>query len=233
MSESFRIPSRHQPKGFRILYEDRDIIVGNKAAGVLAVSAPHEKIHTAHHALNQYVRKGNSRSHNRVFVVHRLDQDTSGVMVFAKTFEAQKFLKDNWAQNQKQYWAVVSGQLKEKQGEITSFLDDQEYVVHSTSDKIKGKLARTAYTVLKENKRFSLVEIDLLTGKRNQIRVHFAEKGHPLVGDHKYGQPGTKFRQLALHAKSITLTHPFSKERLTFTAPVPEYFASLMGEPLK
>ena len=89
MPQSFKISSRHQPRGFHIIYEDRDIIVGNKAPGVLAVSAPHEKSHTAHHALNQYVRKGNSRSHNRVFVVHRLDQDTSGVMVFANAHNVE------------------------------------------------------------------------------------------------------------------------------------------------
>ena len=230
MADAFKIPQRYQPKGFTIIYEDRDVLVGNKAPGFLTVSAKWNKEHTIHAALNQYVRKGNSRSHERVYVVHRLDQDTSGVLIFAKTPSAQIFLKAHWKDTIKIYYAVVQGRLAQKTGIISSYLaEDDEYVVHSTGDAAKGKLAQTGYTVVKEAGKFSLVRIDLLTGKKNQIRVHFAERGHPVVGDSKYGPRGTRFRFLALHAQSISFIHPFSKERLTFEVEVPKYFQELVG----
>lgn len=235
---------KHQPRGFEILYEDTDVIVGSKAAGSLAVAALWNKEDTVHRALNAYVRKGNARSRKCVFVVHRLDQATSGVMIFAKTQEAQIFLKDNWGTTQKIYYAVVHGRLARKSGTISSHLvEDEDYVVRSTTDSAKGKLARTAYTVVKETGNFSLLKIGLLTGRKNQIRVHLADLGHPIVGDDKYGRrdpllPEGAYRpkgacrrhkRLALHSRSISFTHPFSGKRLTFTAPVPEYFTRLIG----
>lgn len=228
--DSFKIPKRYQPKGFTILYEDRDVIVGNKATGFLTVGAKWNKEHTIHAALNQYVRKGNSKSRKCVYVVHRLDQDTSGVLIFAKTQEAQTFLKDHWKSTTKTYYAVVHGQLAQKAGVITSYLvEDDEYVMHSTEDKAQGKLAQTAYAVVKATEKFSLVKIDLLTGRKNQIRVHFADQGHPVVGDGKYGRSGARPGRLALHSYLISFIHPFSGERLTFTAEVPNSFYSLVG----
>ncbi len=221
---------KHQPRGFQILYEDRDVIVGNKAAGSLAVAALWNKEDTVHSALNTYVRKGNARSRRCVFVVHRLDQATSGVMIFAKTREAQIFLKDNWSTTKKIYYAVVHGRLARKSGTISSrLIEDEDYVMRSTTDSAKGKLAHTAYTVVKETDKFSLLRIDLLTGRKNQIRVHLADLGHPVVGDDKYGKSDPRHKRLALHAWSISFTHPFSGKRLTFTAPVPEYFIRLIG----
>ena len=230
MPETKKIPKRYQPKGFEILYEDRDIIVGNKASGFLTVSALWNKDQTIHAALNQYVRKGNARSRKCVYVVHRLDQGTSGVLIFAKTETAQIFLKDNWKNTKKTYYAIVHGHLAQKAGMISSYLiEDDDYVMHATTDSTKGKLAQTAYTVVKETDKFSLVQIDLLTGKKNQIRVHFADAGHPVVGDTKYGKGGAKQGRLALHSQSISFTHPFSGKRLTFAAEVPEYFRVLAG----
>ena len=221
---------RHQPKGFEILYEDKDVIVGSKAAGSLAVAALWNKEDTIHAALNTYVRKGNARSKKRVFVVHRLDQATSGVMLFAKTEQAQTFLKDNWPTTKKIYYAIVHGRLARKSGTISSHLiEDEDYVMRSTTDSAKGKLAHTAYTVIKETESFSLLKIDLLTGRKNQIRVHLADQGHPVVGDDKYGKSDSARKRLALHAQSLSFTHPFSGKRLTFTAPVPEYFTKLIG----
>jgi tRNA pseudouridine32 synthase/23S rRNA pseudouridine746 synthase/23S rRNA pseudouridine1911/1915/1917 synthase len=224
-----KIPKKYHPRGYEILYEDRDIIAGNKAAGYLSVRALWEKVNTVHAGLNRYVRKGDPKSRKCVYPVHRLDQETSGVLLFAKTREAREFLKDNWKGAKKTYYAVVHGRMKEKKGLFSSYLmEDDDYVMHATPDTGRGKLARTAFTVIKETEKFTLVEIDLLTGKKNQIRVHFADAGHPVVGDAKYGRK--KHERLALHAFSITFTHPFSRKRLTVEAPLPEFFSKLVGE---
>ena len=228
----FKKPPRcYQPRGFEIIHEDRDIIVGIKAAGFLTVAAAWNRDRTIHSALNEYVRKGNSKSHKRVFVVHRLDQDTSGVMIYAKSYEAQTKLKDNWKSAVKIYYAVVHGRLKQKSGTFTSYLsEDDDYVMHSHRKKAEGKLAQTEYKVVKETPKFSLVKINLLTGRKNQIRVHLADEGHPVVGDAKYREGPTKYQRLALHSWSISFPHPFSRERLTFEAPVPDHFRTLVGE---
>ena len=226
-----KIPKKYQPRGFEIIYEDRDIIVGNKAAGFLTVAALWNKDDTIHSALNQYVRKGSAQSRKRVYVVHRLDQDTTGVLIFAKTEQAQNTLKDNWKTTVKTYYAVVHGRVAQKSGTISSYLvEDEDYVMYSTSDNSRGKLSHTAYEVLSQTDKFSLLKIDLLTGRKNQIRVHLAEAGHPVVGDAKYGKDSARHRRLALHAQSISLTHPFHGKRLTFTVPVPEYFNVLIGQ---
>ncbi|MFA5088450.1 MAG: RluA family pseudouridine synthase [Candidatus Omnitrophota bacterium] len=230
MPKQKKVPKRHQPKGFDILYEDADIIVGNKAAGSLTVSALWNKEDTIHSALNRYVRRGNARSRKCVYAVHRLDQATSGALVFAKTERAQRFLKDHWKETAKIYYAVVHGHFSQKSGTLSSYLvEDDDYVVHSVPDGTQGKLARTAYTVVKETGKFSLLKIDLLTGRKNQIRVHCADAGHPVAGDTKYGRSDTPRERLALHAQSISLTHPFSGRRLTFEAGLPEYFNKLVG----
>jgi tRNA pseudouridine32 synthase/23S rRNA pseudouridine746 synthase/23S rRNA pseudouridine1911/1915/1917 synthase len=221
-----KIPKKYQPQGIEILHEDQDLIVGIKEAGILTVSALWEKTNTVHHALNSYVRKGNPNSKKCVFVVHRLDQATSGVLMFAKTKDVQCFLKDNWSSTVKIYYAIVHGKMAKKSGIITSYLtEDEDYVVHSTTDSENGKLARTEYTVVKETPHFSVIKVNLLTGKKNQIRVHLAGEGHPIVGDIKYGKDNSaKHKNLMLHAFSIVFTHPFSKKRLRFQADVPDYF---------
>lgn len=223
------IPKKYQPKGFDIIYEDKDLIVGNKAAGVLTVKALWNKDDTIHHALNQYVRKGQVKSHKRVFVVHRLDQDTTGVLVFAKTPQAQAFLKDNWVNTVKYYYAIVQGEVVKKSGTISSYLEeDEDYVVRSTKDYKKGKFARTDYDVLKSIGKYTLVKVNLLTGKKNQIRVHFKEYGHPIVGDDKYGQKSARQRHLMLHAHTIKFLHPFTRKPVEFKAEVPWYFRNLI-----
>lgn len=229
MSDFTKIPKKYHPKGFEILYEDQDIIVGNKAPGYLTVAAKWERVNTIHYALNQYVRKGQAKSHKRVHVVHRLDQATTGVLIFAKSEKVKDFLKDNWKDTVKTYYTVVHGKLNSDSGIITSYLEeDEDYIMHSSQDKKKGRLAQTEYSVLKQTDRYSLLKINLLTGRKNQIRVHMADQGHPVVGDDKYGPDVKTPSFLALHSKSIEFTHPFSKKRLTFEAKVPEYFNSLV-----
>lgn len=226
------IPKKYQPKGFEILHEDLDVVVGNKAPGILTVAAKWERDFTAHGNLNLYLRKGNPRSKKSAFVVHRLDQATSGILIFAKSPEAQQFLKNNWQDTIKTYYAIVHGHLKKKNGTIQSYLtEDEDYVVHSSKDSREGKMAITEYQVLKETEKFSLLKINLVTGKKNQIRVHLAGEGHPLVGDAKYGPGETKFKDLRLHSAQIEFTHPHSKKRMTFTAPVPKYFKMLIDYP--
>ena len=160
-------PKRYQPKGLSILYEDRDILVADKENGLLTVSNEKVKENTAYYLLNDYVRKGNQKSTNRIFIVHRLDKDTSGVIVFAKNQNAQRYLQDEWPDFKKTYYAVVHGTLAAKEGVITSYLaENSVHKMYSVDDARKGKLAKTSYKVLRESKRYSLLEIDLLTGRK-------------------------------------------------------------------
>lgn len=185
---------------------------------------------TAYFALNNYVRKGNPKSRKRIYIVHRLDRDTSGVLVFAKSEAAKRYLQDEWSGFTKKYFAVIHGALEHKEGVISSYL--AENVIHkmyATEDPKKGKLAKTAYKVLQESKRYSLVEIDLLTGRKNQIRVHFADSGCPVVGDKVYGEPDRAIKRLTLHAGTITILHPGTKEQMTFEAEIPAYFTFLLN----
>jgi len=219
------VPHRHRPQGLTVLYEDQDIIVIDKSAGLLTVKANYEKQRTAQQILTDYIRKGNARSRRHIFVVHRLDRETSGVLVFAKSFKAMENLKQQWSSVIKKYVAVVHGVLTEKSGTITSYLaENADYEVFSVEDPAKGELARRKYRVIKEAKKFSLLEIELLTGKKNLIRVHLFESGHPIVNDDKYGNKGKIGGRLALHSQSLTINHPPTGKSLTFAAKAPEYF---------
>ncbi len=216
--------------GLVIIYEDRDILVVDKPPGLLTVGTDREKSRTAYFILTNYVRKGRYRSRDRVFIVHRLDRDASGILIFAKTQQAKLRLQGQWNETEKKYLAVVHGKCKIKSQTISTFLaENKAQVVYSTSDAAKGKLSHTAYKVLRQTKDFALLEVDLLTGRKNQIRVHLADIGHPIVGDKKYGKGGTAHTRLALHARSISFKHPTSGEPLTFVAKVPGYFSTLVG----
>ena len=225
-----RTPSKHQPKGLTILHEDRDVIVIEKPCGLLTIGTDRDKTRTVHTILNDYVRKGDPRSRNRVYIVHRLDRDTSGILILAKSETAKMYLQEHWQDNDKRYLAVVHGKLAEKSATISSYLaENSAFTVYSTDDPALGRLSHTQYTVLKEARGLSLLEIRLLTGRKHQIRVHLSEKGHPLVGDRKYGQADDAHGTLALHARSLTFTHPVNGRRLTFATPLPDYFIRLMG----
>ncbi len=223
-------PRRYQPKGLSIIYEDCDIIVVDKTNGLLTIGTDKVKNNSAFFYLNDYVRKGNSKSKNRVYVVHRLDKDTSGVLVFAKSEKIKHFLQESWGEFSKKYYALVYGIPREEEGMITSYLtENNAYKMYSVNDPKKGSLAKTGYKVIKKSKHFSLLEVDLLTGKKNQIRVHFAEKGNPIVGDKKYDTKEKDIRRLGLHATSLTLIHPYTKKEMTFTSKIPSYFEQLMN----
>ena len=197
-----RSGARFLPKGLAILYEDKDLLVVDKPAGLLTVATEREKSRTAHFILTDYIRKGCGRTRKRLFVVHRLDRDTSGTLIFAKSEEAMLRLKAQWKQTEKKYLAVVHGKCEKSSGTITSYLaEDDAYNVYSTPDSTKGRLSQSIYTVLRETKGVSLLEVGLVTGRKNQIRVHLAGIGHPIVGDTKYGKYDDQRERMALHAR--------------------------------
>lgn len=221
---------RRLPHGLAVLYEDKDILLVDKPAGLLTVATEHESLRTAHSILTEYIRKGCGRCRKRLFVVHRLDRDTSGVLIFAKSEEAMERLKAHWKETEKKYLAIVHGSVEKKSGTITSYLaEDEGYNVYATPDSTKGRLAQTLYRVVREKKALSLLEVTLLTGRKNQIRVHLAGIGHPIVGDTKYGKGDDRLPRMALHARFISFKHPVSGKQLTFESEVPEVFTRLFG----
>lgn len=230
MPANKRPPKKYQPKGLTILYEDRDIIVVEKPGGLLTIGTERDKSRTAHTILNEYVRKGDPRSRNRIYIVHRLDRDTSGILIFARSEAAKTFLQSHWQETEKRYLTIVYGSLTPKTGTISSYLaENGAFTVYSTPDQTAGKLSHTEYEILKEAKGFSLLEIHLLTGRKHQIRVHLSEKGHPVVGDRKYGKGNDPYGTLALHARSISFSHPVSGKRLSFETGIPDFFIRLVG----
>ncbi len=218
------------PHGLAVLYEDKDILLVDKPAGLLTVATEHESLRTAHSILTEYIRTGCGRCRKRLFVVHRLDRDTSGVLIFAKSEEAKERLQARWKETEKKYLAIVHGPVEKKTGTITSYLaEDKDYNVYATQDSTKGRLARTVYRVIREKKALSLLELTLLTGRKNQIRVHLADIGHPILGDVKYGRGDDRPARMALHARFISFRHPVSGKQLTFESEVPEVFTRLFG----
>ena len=223
-------PRRHQPRDLEILHDDRDILVVNKKPGLLTMSFHKDQENTAERILTDYVRKGCARSMKRVFVVHRLDRESSGLLVFAKTYSVQQGLKDNWKNTEKFYIAAVHGHLHPRSGVIESYLlEDKDQFVSTTHQTDKGKLAQTEYQVIKETPSLGIVKIKLLTGRKNQIRVHFAEKGHPVAGDTKYGHKDKHFERLALHAKTLAFDHPHHGKRMVFNTAIPDFFKNIAG----
>jgi tRNA pseudouridine32 synthase/23S rRNA pseudouridine746 synthase/23S rRNA pseudouridine1911/1915/1917 synthase len=212
-----------------IIHEDRDILVVDKAPGLLTIATDRDRERTAYHILTDYVRKGRAKSRNRIFIVHRLDRETSGILVFAKNEETKHHLQSHWPETEKRYLAVVHGRLPQKSGTISSYLAESgTFRVYSTPDAKAGRLSHTAYEVLKETDTLSLLGVRLLTGRKHQIRVHLADCGHPVVGDTKYGKKDDHHRRLALHSKSITIRHPFTGRQVNFQTGEPAYLIGLM-----
>ncbi len=211
-----------------IIYEDNDLIVINKPAGLLSIASGKEKEHTAYHLLTDYVRLKNPQ--NRIFAVHRLDRDTSGVLMVAKNERMKQALQDNWADlvSERGYMAVVEGQLKEKSGRIQSWLKETKTLMMYSSPKAgDGLEAITNYQVLNENSDYSLLDIQLETGRKNQIRVHMKDIGHPVAGDKKYGAKTNPLKRLGLHAYKLVLRHPFTDKVMCFETRLPRSFRSL------
>lgn len=213
-------------KNIDIIYEDKDIIVINKPSGLLTVATEKEKNKTAYHLVMEYLKKKNKN--NRIFVIHRLDKDTSGIIMFAKNERAKHLYQDNWNDIVKKrcYYAVIDGKMQKKEGTIKSYLKENGNMVYSVKDR-SGKLAITEYKVLKERKNISLLDINLKTGRKNQIRVHMKENKTPILGDLKYGEKSKLINRLALHAYKLELVNPVTKKLLTFEINMPNEFKML------
>jgi tRNA pseudouridine32 synthase/23S rRNA pseudouridine746 synthase/23S rRNA pseudouridine1911/1915/1917 synthase len=210
--------------GIHVLYEDRDLVIVNKPAGLLSVATAFEKETTLHELLKAHYRS------RKVCVVHRLDQETSGVMVFALNQPACERLKDIFEAHaiKRAYTAIVEGELPGS-GTWESFqYEDKRYRVHETEDRNRGKLAITHYRSDAVSRRYSWLTLHLETGRKNQIRVHCASAGHPVVGDKKYGAKSNPVKRLCLHAHLLAFQHPFSRKHLDFHVPEPEEFYRLM-----
>lgn len=227
---SRRSASGRRPlRDLAILYEDQDLLVVCKEPGLLTNSFEGDRNPTAERLLTAYLRKGSNRAWIRAYTVHRLDRETSGLLIFARSAAVQQQLKDNWKAVEKRYTAVVHGQLAQKSGTISGYLaEDADQFVHSTPDAAGGKWSETRYIVVKETRRFSLLDITLLTGRKNQIRVHLAEAGHPVAGDRKYGRKGDRTARMALHARALAFPHPHDGRPMRFEAPVPAAIMALL-----
>ena len=219
--------------GLSILYEDEAIIVIDKPAGLLTIATEKEKRKTAFYLLSSYLKEKEKSQQARIFIVHRLDQGTSGLLVFAKNEAVKQILQEQWEEAEKRYSAVVEGVPHAKTGQIASTLAESKalrvYTVRGNSEEEKeGKEAKTNYQVVKENGEYALLDITLITGRKNQIRVHLSDLGHPIVGDKKYGAKSNPIRRVALHAYSLSFNHPtIPGKRMEFKIEIPGKFHRL------
>lgn len=210
-----------------IIYEDESIIVINKPAGLLSISTATERTKTAYYLVSEYLK--NKNPNNKVFIVHRLDRETSGVILFAKNEKMKNILQNNWDKLviKRGYIALVEGKVT-KDGEVKSWLaENKKMIVYSTKNKNEGKYAITNYKVIKSNKEYSLLEVDIKTGRKNQIRVHMKDIGHSVAGDAKYGSNKNPLKRLGLHANILKIKNPLTSKIMEFEASIPNEFLSL------
>lgn len=216
----------------RIIYEDPYIMVVEKKHGLLTISTGKENEVTAYSLLTEHVRSTNPRNtppeDNHIFIVHRLDRETSGLLLFAKTREVQQALQDGWNDRitERRYVAVVEGETPEREGKIVSWLTENPKSLKMMSSPTDdgGKKAITNYRVIKTNGKYTLVHVDLETGRKNQIRVQFASIGCPVAGDKRYGAATNPIGRLCLHAQTIAFRHPVTGEAMRFDTGIPESF---------
>jgi 23S rRNA pseudouridine1911/1915/1917 synthase len=216
-------------RNMRLVYEDDHLIVIDKNAGILSIASDNEKYLTAYNILSTYVK--NQKPSNRIFIVHRLDRDTSGLMMFARSEKVQSLLQRDWKRNvtARTYVALVEGELTEPEGVIKSYIyESKALVMHSTRDPKKGDLAVTRFRLLKSGREYSLAEIALETGKKNQIRLHMQEKGHSIAGDRKYGALTSPIGRLGLHASLLAFIHPVTGKEMRFESKVPAKFRRMV-----
>lgn len=215
----------------KIIYEDSDLIVVIKKEGLLTVTAGTGRDITAFSILKNYVKKASAM--NKIYTVHRLDRDTSGILVFAKNRDVQHFLRNNWHEIvvKRLYVAVVEGDTKKEKDRIVTWLTENEITnkVHSSNTYNGGKKAITHYRKLASNSNFTLLEVELETGRKNQIRTHMQTIGHPIVGDRKYGATKSMGR-LALHAYVLEFYHPATQELVHFETPIPNEFQKMVKQ---
>jgi len=218
-------------RSLKILYEDAYLIVVEKKEGLLSVKTDREKERTAWSFLTEYLQKSDRRT--QAYVVHRLDRDTSGIMMFAKDEKTQRTLREHWHEIvfDRRYVAVVSGEMEQNAGSVESWLTDRKIYVSSSPEDDGGQYALTHYRTIKRGNGYSLMELKLETGRKNQIRVHMADLGHPVVGDGRYGlEDNNPLGRLALHAFMLCFYHPVTGEPMKFETPYPTDFKRLLTE---
>lgn len=213
---------------FDILFEDEHIIVVNKPSGLLSISTPKEKEKTLYHIVSEYLKTKNKN--NKVFIVHRLDKDTSGVMLLAKDEKTKKQLQENWNNfvSLREYVAVVNGYPKNESGVITQYLKETKNNIVYITNNNDGKQAITNYKVIKKNDKYSLLDIIIKTGRKNQIRVALNSINTPIVGDKKYGNIKESKERLYLHANRLKIFYPVLKKEILFETQIPNEFKKIM-----
>ncbi len=215
-------------KKLKILYEDKYLLVVDKECNLLTISNVSEKEKTLYYEVSLYVKRQNKN--NKIFIVHRLDKDTSGIVIFAKNKNIQKILQDNWCDVKREYLAIVNGKVKNQNGEIKSYLKETKtHLVYSSNNAYNGKLAITNYEKLQENNLYTLLKIDIKTGRHHQIRVHLNDIGHPIIGDKIYNKVDKiKRKRMYLHAYYIAFRHPITNEIIKVKTDYPIEFKTII-----
>ena len=214
-------------KKLEILYEDKFIIIVNKPSNLLTVATEKEKNRTLFSYVFDYLKQKNKN--NKVFIVHRLDKDTSGIVILAKDEKTKFYLQENWDKFKRNYVAIVNGKVEKKKGVIKSYLQETKtHLTYSVNDK-NGKLAITEYEKILENKNYTMLSLNLKTGRKNQIRVQLSDMGNSIVGDKKYGIKKDPIRRMALVANTLEFIHPKSKEKIIIDIDIPNSFVNLVS----
>ena len=211
-----------------IIFENDELVVINKPSGLLSIASDREKGRTAYRMVSDYVQQKDK--HNRIYVVHRLDEDTSGVLVFAKNPRIKEVLQKEWNDivRKRGYFAIVEGNMEKEENTFIDYLKENTLnLMYVTNDRKNGKKCVTHYKVIKHNKNYSLLDVDIDSGRKNQIRVQLGHRGHYVIGDDKYGEPSNPLKRLGLHAYNLTFVHPITKKVYEFKAPMPEEFDKL------
>lgn len=222
--------SPQQPHGLNIIYEDQELIIINKPPGLLTIATDKEKRKTAYALLSNYLKMENPE--NKIFIIHRLDRETSGLLMFAKNEKIKRQIQENWTTtiNQRTYVGVVEGEVQQEEGTIVSWLNESKaFIVYSSQNPQHGQKAITHYKKIKANKNFSLLKINLETGRKHQIRVHMQDINHPIIGDSKYGSTQSPLRRMGLHAQVLAFTHPNTGKLCRFETEIPKKFLQLFS----
>lgn len=217
----------------RIVFEDDYLLVIDKKYGLLSIATDKVQEKTAYHILSQYVKQSDPQ--NKVFVLHRLDRETSGLMMFAKSQEIQQKMQTDWSNSviERKYYAVTEGVPSQRKGRIESYLAENKAFNVYVTDEENGRLAITDYVMLDDNGDYSLLELELETGRKNQIRVQLKEIGHSIAGDKKYGARTNPLGRIALHAGKIAFVHPVTGKEMSFESPLPYKFRSMFEKRYK
>ncbi len=226
--QSFKAPEAKEYPGMSIVYEDDHLVVIDKHAGMLSISTDGKRQMTVYSLLSSHVKKQHSL--NKIFVVHRLDRETSGLMVFAKSLKVKDKLQENWQSTivERTYLAIVEGKPEKPDGVIKSYLHENNALkVFSSQNPADGQEAITHYRTMKTSDQFTMLKVNLETGRKNQIRVHMQDIGHPIVGDVKYGSTIDPIERLGLHAWVLSFVHPITGKALRFESHIPRKFLRL------